>query len=60
MSAVSTPRLASQFSPVEFQEKIGLMEKITIKQIYSLPCTEFSVEYENNSCKVVSFGGKKL
>ena len=45
-------------SPVEFQEKIGLSEKITIKQINSLSHTELSEEYENDPCQVVSYGGK--
>ena len=40
--------------------QIGLLEKITIKQINSIFCTEFSEEYENYPCQVVSLGEKKL
>ena len=43
--------------PVEFEI---LLEKITIKQINSLSYTEFSGEYENDPCQVVSLGEKKL
>ena len=44
-------------SPVEFE---NLLEKITIIHINSLSYTEFSEEYENDPCQVVSFGEKKL
>ena len=40
--------LYASISLVEFQEKKGLLEKITIKQINSLSYTEFSEEYEND------------
>ena len=36
------------YSPLEFWEKIGLLEKNTIKQMNSLLYTEFSEEYEND------------
>ena len=44
-------------SPVEFEI---LLEKITIQQLNSLSYTEFSEEYEEDPCQVVSFGEKKL
>ena len=47
-------------SPVEFHEKIGLLEKITMKQMNSLSCTEFSEEYEMDPRQVVCLGKKKL
>ena len=55
---VTSPRPPhSPYSPVEFEI---LLEKITIKQINSLFYAEFSEEYENDPCQVVSFGEKKL
>ena len=45
------------YSPVEFQ---FLLEKITIKQIFTVSYTEFSEENENDPCQAVSLEQKKL
>ena len=48
-------------SQVEYcEKKRGLLEKITIKQMNSLSCTEFSEEYEMGPCQVLSLGQKNV
>ena len=47
-------------SPVEFHEKMDLLEKITIELINCLSYAKVSQEYETDRCQAVSLEEKKL